>query len=71
MKNKILKFAKRLGTFRLEDVESIMGERIKDILQELVKDGKLNLVGGIYLHKAEQNLSLPFCFKFHSQEKLK
>lgn len=70
MKDKILKLAKRLETFRLEDVESIMGEGVKDILQELVKYGQLNLVGEIYSYKAERNLPLPFCFKFHSQEKI-
>lgn len=70
MKDKILKLAKRLDNFRLEDIESIMGEGIEDVLQELVKDGQLNLVGGIYSYKAEQNLPLPFCFKFHSQEKI-
>ena len=69
MKNKILKLAKRLETFSLEDVESIMGEGVKDILQELVEDGHLNLVGEIYSYKAEQKSPLPFCFKFHSQEK--
>ena len=70
MKDKILKLAKRLETFRLEDVESIMGEGVKDILQELVEDGQLNLVGEIYSYKAERSLPLPFCFKFHSQEKI-
>lgn len=70
MKNKILKLAKRLETFKLEDIESIMGEGIEDVLQELVKDGQLNLVGEIYSYKAELNLPLPFCFKFHSQEKI-
>ena len=70
MKNKILKLAKRLETFKLEDIESIMGDGIEDGLQELVKDGQLNLVGGIYSYKAEQKLPLPFCFKFHSQEKI-
>ena len=39
MKNKILKLAKRLETFKLEDIESIMGEGIEDILQELVEGG--------------------------------
>ena len=70
MKNKILKLANRLEKFRLEDVESILGEGIKDILQELVEEGQLNLVGELYSYKAEQNLPLPFCFKFHSQEKI-
>ena len=69
MKNKILKLAKRLETFRLEDIESIMGDGIEGVLQELVKDGQLNLVGEIYSYKVERNLPLPFCFKFHSQEK--
>lgn len=70
MKNKILKLAKRLETFRIEDIESIMGEGIEDVLQELVKEGQLNLVGNIYSYKTKQNLPLPFCFKFHSQEKI-
>ncbi|MDY6311201.1 MAG: hypothetical protein SPL70_00430 [Cyanobacteriota bacterium] len=70
MKNKILKLAKRLETFRLEDIESIMGDGIESVLQELVKDGQLNLVGEIYSYKAEQKSPLPFCFKFHSQEKI-
>lgn len=70
MKNKILKLAKRLETFRLEDIESIMGDGIEGVLQELVEDGQLNLVGGIYSYKTKQNLPLPFCFKFHSQEKI-
>ena len=70
MKNKILKLAKRLETFRLEDIESIMGEGIEGVLQELVNDGQLNLVGEIYSYKAERNLPLPFFFKFHSQEKI-
>lgn len=70
MKNKILKLAKRLETFKLEDIESITGEGIEDILQELVEGGRLNLVGGIYSYKTERNLPLPFCFKFHSQEKI-
>ncbi len=70
MKNKILKLAKRLETFKLEDIESITGEGIEDILQELAEGGRLNLVGEIYSYKAELNLPLPFCFKFHSQEKI-
>lgn len=70
MKNKILKLAKRFETFKLEDIESITGEGIEDILQELVEDRQLNLVGEIYSYKAELNLPLPFCFKFHSQEKI-
>lgn len=70
MKNKILKLAKRLETFKLEDIESITGEGIEDVLQELVEGGQLNLVGGIYSYKTKQNLPLPFCFKFHLQEKI-
>lgn len=70
MKDKILKLTKRLETFKLEDIESIMGEGIEGVLQELVNDGQLNLVGEIYSYKAERNLPLPFCFKFHPQEKI-
>ena len=70
MKDKILKLAKRLETFRLKDIESIMGEGIEYVLQELVKEGQLHFVGEIYSYKAERNLPLPFCFKFHSQEKI-
>ena len=68
MKNKILKLAKRLETFRFEDVESIMGE---EILQELVENGRLDFNGEIYSYKEPvKHLPLPFCFKFHSQEKI-
>lgn len=35
-----------------------------------MRGGRLNLVGEIYSYKAELNLPLPFCFKFHSQEKI-
>jgi len=72
MKDKILKLAKRLDKFRLEDIESIMDEDgVKDILQELVADGRLDLVGAIYSYKEPvKNSPLPFCFKFHSQEKI-
>ena len=72
MKNKILKLAKRLDKFRLEDIESIMGEDgVKDILQELVNDDRLDLVGEIYSYRElVKHLPLPFCFKFHSQEKI-
>ena len=72
MKNKILKLTKRLEKFRLEDIESIMGdEGVKEILQELVVEGRLDLVGEIYSYKEPVKHSpMPFCFKFHSQEKI-
>lgn len=72
MKDKILKLAKRLDKFRLEDIEAIMSENgVKEILQELVDDGRLDLVGEIYSYKEPVKQSpLPFCFKFHSQEKI-
>ena len=38
MKNKILKLAKRLETFRLEDVEVIMGEGIEDVFSSVMSD---------------------------------
>lgn len=72
MKDKILKLAKRLDQFRLEDIEGILSkDGIKAILQKLVADGHLNLAGGIYSYKEPvKRLPLPFCFKFHSQEKI-
>lgn len=73
MKDKILKLAKRLDKFRLEDIEAILNEDgINEILQELVTDGRLDLVGEIYSYREPvKHLPLPFCFKFHSQEKIK
>lgn len=72
MKNKILKLAKRLDKFRLEDIEGILGENgVEVILRELVADGRLDLVGEIYSYREPiKHLPLPFCFKFHSQEKI-
>lgn len=72
MKDKILKLAKRLDKFRLEDIEWILGENgVEVILRELVADGRLDLVGEIYSYREPiKHLPLPFCFKFHSQEKI-
>ena len=72
MNDKILKLAKRLDKFRLEDIESIMGEDdVKDILHGLVEDGRLDFNGEIYSYKEPvKHLPLPFCFKFHSREKI-
>ena len=72
MKDKILKLAKRLDKFRLEDIEAIMGEdSVEVILRGLVADGRLDLVGEIYSYREPvKHLPLPFCFKFHSQEKI-
>ena len=72
MKDKILKFAKRLDKFRLENIEAIIGEDgMKEILQELVENGRLDFNGEIYSYKEPvKHLPLPFCFKFHSKEKI-
>ena len=72
MKDKILKLAKRLDKFRLEDIEGILGENgVEVILRELVADERLDLVGEIYSYREPvKHLPLPFCFKFHSQEKI-
>ena len=72
MKDKILKLGKRLDKFRLEDIEAILDEDgINEILQDLVTDGRLDLVGEIYSYREPvKHLPLPFCFKFHSQEKI-
>ena len=78
MKDKILKLAKRLDKFTLEDIEPILNcEVANEILQELVSEGLLNFDGNIYSYKEQKHspllnlpLPLPFCFKFHSKEKI-
>ncbi len=72
MKDKILKLAKRLDKFRLEDIEPILNcEEVNEVLQELVSEGLLDFDGNIYSYKEPVKHSpLPFCFKFHSQEKI-
>ena len=72
MKDKILKLAKRLDKFRLEDIEPILNcEGVNETLEGLVKEGRLDFDGNIYSYKEPiKDLPLPFCFKFHSQEKI-
>jgi len=72
MKDKILKLAKRLDKFRFEDIEPILNcEGVSEVLQELVSEGRLNFNSNIYSYKEPvKHLTLPFCFKFHSQEKI-
>lgn len=74
MKDKILKLAKRLDKFTLEDIEPILNcEGVSEVLQELVSEGLLDFNGNIYSYKEQKNsalLNLPLCFKFHSQEKI-
>lgn len=72
MKDKILKLAKRLDKFTLEDIEPILNcEGINEVLQDLVVDGRLDSDGNFYSYnESEKHLPLPFCFKFHSQEKI-
>ena len=72
MKDKILKLAKRLDKFTFEDIEPILNcEGINEVLQELVTEGRLDFDGIIYSYREPVKHSpLPFCFKFHSQEKI-
>ena len=72
MKDKILKLAKRLDKFMVEDIEPILNcEGISEVLEELVTEGRLNFDGNTYCYKEPvKHSSLPFCFKFHSQEKI-
>ena len=72
MKDKILKLAKRLDKFRLEDIDPILNcEGVNEVLAELVKEGRLDFDANIYSYREPmKHLPLPFCFKFHSQEKI-
>ena len=72
MKDKILKLAKRLDRFRLEDIEPILNcEGVNKVLQELVAEKRLVFDGSIYSYKEPVKHSpLPFCFKFHMRPRL-
>ena len=71
MKDKILKLAKRLDKFTLEDIEPILNcEGVNEVLQELVSEGRLDFDGNNYYKEPVKHLPLPFCFKFHSPEKI-
>ena len=64
MKDKILKLAKRLDKFTVEDIEPILNyEGVKEVLQELVTEGRLDFDGNIYFYNEPIKQSpLPFCF---------
>ena len=72
MKDKILKLAKRLDKFAVEDIEPVLNcEGVNDILHKLVADGLLDFEDDIYFYKEPiKHSPLSFCFKFHSQEKI-
>ena len=73
MKDKVLKLAKRLDKFTLEDIEPILNsDGVNEVLQGLVTEGRLDFNGNFYSYKEPvKHLPLPFCFKFHSQEKIR
>ena len=72
MKDMILKLAKRLDKFTIEDIEPILNcDGVDEILKELVTEGRLDFNGNFYSYKKPvKHLPLRFCFKFHSQEKI-
>ena len=72
MKDKILKLAKRLDKFTVEDIEPILNcEGVNEVLEEHVKESQLDFDGNLYSYREPVKHSpLPFCFKFHSQEKI-
>src|SRR5574344_1073878 len=73
VKNKLLKLAKRLNKFTLEEVEPILNcEKLQEILDELVKEKLLQFKNGIYSYiKNESKKSdLPLFFQFHTKDEL-
>ena len=70
MRNKILKLAKRLNKFSLEEIEPILNcDNLQEILGELVEEKLLQFQCGIYFYiKNEYKKSdLPMFFQFHTK----
>ena len=73
MKNKVLKLAKRLNKFSLDEIEPILNcENLQEILDELVEEKLLQLQNGIYFYvkKESKKSDLPLFFQFHTKEEI-
>lgn len=71
MRDKILKLAKRLDKFTLEEIEPILNiDNLQEILNELVEEKVLQFQNGIYFYikKTSKKLDLPLFFQFHTKE---
>lgn len=73
MRDKILKLAKRLNKFTIEEIEPILNiENLQEILDELVKEKLLQFKNGTYFYVKEESkkLDLPLFFQFHTKEEI-
>jgi hypothetical protein len=71
--NKILKLAKRMNKFTLEEIEPILNvDNLQQVLYELVEEKVLHFQNGIYFYikKESRKLDLPLFFQFHTKEEI-
>ncbi len=73
MRDKILKLAKRLNKFTLEEIEPILNcDNLQQVLGELIEEKVLQLQNGIYFYikNETKKLDLPLFFQFHTKEEI-
>ena len=73
MRNKILKLAKRLGKFTIEEIEPILNvDNLLEILDMLVEEKSLQCQNEIYFYikKESKKSDLPLFFQFHTKEEI-
>jgi hypothetical protein len=73
MRDKILKLAKRLNKFTLEEIESILNcENLQEILDEIANEKLLQFQNGTYFYikKESKKSDLPLFFQFHTKEEI-
>jgi len=71
--NKLLKLAKRLNKFTIEEIDPILNiDNLQKKLNELVEEKLLQLQNGSYFYiKSEsKKLDLPLFFQFHTKEEI-
>jgi len=76
MKQKILKLTKRLNKFDFDEIECISQcetNELKEILNALIKENQIKLVGNLYIYSSEKQtkkkvLMLPKKFQYHPKE---
>ena len=75
MKDKILKLCKRLKSFSIQDLSTILcisKDEIKTVLDELIKNNNVEVINGTYNYNdmVTPSHQLPFFFKLHTKEEL-
>lgn len=73
MRDKVLKLAKRLNKFSLDEIEPILSvDNLQEILDELVKEKLLQFKNGsyFYIKKESKKSDLPLFFQFHTKEEI-